>query len=486
MGEPIILNKPDTGKYAKLRSTENLSDYISCLKEFKQDIAILVAAKRGIGQFVNNIIADKWKELGFTAELLQNKSSSYIAVMKNGTVTFEKNENGKDCNYSEDNYNITSTFSGNAEFIKIAIGELNYAINCDGLNFVVVDTVTGNIEDTVCFETGKNNMPCCRLSPDLAVQCSEATNEEKYGFIVEKLRKELNLIPDKRVVVRYFNNLGDFYSLCATTEYTEKELNIELILLSIYDRESDIAGFFSHNNFKIKLYKLTRYENEIVTPIYTNSKHNNIFYKWDNKKIGTYTKNLGDDFYKAVKKPIFDPIDEQNYIRKFGIIPGKTVFVIPFSNAIEPIPVYFWNFCAELFKMIGLSVIFNVPKDKERLFCAKSVYVPIKDSIGFADLCGYVFGMRCGFFDVISSSSAQMTIFSTKFFAPLDKVFNIKNDDNRIRTIFIDKGDYDYKKTMPFNIISALFDTFNIGMKENIKNIIRYVPSYYNLSLKPQ
>jgi hypothetical protein len=149
---------------------------------------------------------------------------------------------------------------------------------------------------------------------------------------------------------------------------------------------------------------------------------------------------------------------------------------VPLSTYVKPLPIYFWNFCAEIFKFIGYDVLFNVPDDMANLYNGKNCYVPFKDAVGLADLCGNIFAMRTGFVDFISTTKANMTIFSSQPFLPLDKVYHIDNSDSRIKTIYFD-SDLDFESFNPIRFITEHTDSILSGFKyqletrENSNNI---------------
>ena len=73
-------------------------------------------------------------------------------------------------------------------------------------------------------------------------------------------------------------------------------------------------------------------------------------------------------------------------------------------------------------------------------------FVPYCDLVNFVNLCGYSFGIRSGFYDFVSSSTADMTIFSTKIYSPINERFEIAGAENRIRTFYLDEQDLFFDK----------------------------------------
>ncbi len=136
--------------------------------------------------------------------------------------------------------------------------------------------------------------------------------------------------------------------------------------------------------------------------------------------------------------PVMPRQRDEALIEKYGIVPGKTMFIIPESNCIEPYPDYFWSMCASIFTAIGYKVLINTQKSTIE---GEKIFPHLSEIKQLADLCGNVFAMRTGLVDVISTTKANMAIISTTPFAPIDEVYAISNDDHRIKTFYMETYD---------------------------------------------
>ncbi len=146
--------------------------------------------------------------------------------------------------------------------------------------------------------------------------------------------------------------------------------------------------------------------------------------------------NVLDAHYRAA--PVMPRQRDEALIEKYGIAPGKTMLIIPESNCIKPYPDYFWSMCASIFGAIGYKVLINTQKSTIE---GEKIFPHLSEIKQLADLCGNVFAMRTGLIDVISTTTANMAIISTKSFPPIDELYEIANDDNRIRTFYMEEYD---------------------------------------------
>lgn len=198
--------------------------------------------------------------------------------------------------------------------------------------------------------------------------------------------------------------------------------------------------------------------------------YKNYFVFWDSEHEFTkYTQNRKEQFGEGLREPHVKEIDEEFYMSTYGIVPGKTVLVVPHSNAVQSFPNWFWNCAIDIFKAIGYKVVVNVAEKSASEFNATVALVPLSDAVGVANLCGMVFGVRTGFFDVISSAYAKMIIYSTKFYKPLDSLYNISNENNRIRTYFYADRDLFFYETSP---ICYIEQEYQKRLQEIRKNVI--------------
>ncbi len=119
------------------------------------------------------------------------------------------------------------------------------------------------------------------------------------------------------------------------------------------------------------------------------------------------------DVFENLTRPKFPVFDKELYIEKYKLIPGKTVFVIPQSNAHGTLPLYFWIMAIEIIKLMGYKVIVNASEGTTIYGDVTCCYPPLNDIVPFCNLCGTVFSIRTGLVEMIASeSSAKIFVFS--------------------------------------------------------------------------
>lgn len=292
----------------------------------------------------------------------------------------------------------------------------------------------------------------------------DLTNQNNEDVFI-RLINELHLERNKRMAVWYFFSLGDMYALCSSFRYAEERLKKEYIILYI-TRQEEILSWFDQSENKLKTYKITREEEVALRDLDLKKKYSDYFVSWEcgDNEFRALTCNTSPDFMGNSELPHFPQTDIKAKYKDY-IVPNKTVMILPEAQALASPPAFFWNFAAEIFRYMGYEVVFNADSSKEsKVYNGKCLLVPLGDVIPFANECGLVFGLRSGLFDVISSSTAQMIIFSTLNFTSLDKVYKISNDDNRIRTIYFRDNDPYFEHFYPIYCIKEYFkkDAFDL------------------------
>ena len=113
-------------------------------------------------------IIEKLKELGFlNAEtLLEKEYHSFIGAIGIEEQPIELYGGDEaiqyDANVDSRKISIESKTLNTGNESKIMIGNTNYSKNVRGLNFVVVDKTSGEVVDSVAFDTHVPEMPCYR------------------------------------------------------------------------------------------------------------------------------------------------------------------------------------------------------------------------------------------------------------------------------------------------------------------------------------
>ena len=284
--------------------------------------------------------------------------------------------------------------------------------------------------------------------------------------IYTKLINELKLEKNKRIAVDYSDHVGDFYSLCASVQYAEKKLNKQYIIIYCSDVQQEIIKWFSYDDYTIKAYRMAKEEyepfhNANLNSLASNEERTQYFVSFaaGDPEFRGLTRNISDCFpVEHLRKPHIETQEDISEKYSSLISPQKTVFIIPDARYVASLPVWFWNQAAQFFKYLGYKVVFNADSQKSNIYNGECVYIPLSEIVGFANECGFVFGVRTGLFDLLSASTAQMIIFSTKRYKPLDEVFHIPNGDNRIRTIFYEDRDPYFKRTEALSFAERYYE----------------------------
>lgn len=152
-----------------LQNTKVLKEYLSELEQLDlNNYAFFISVKDIQGYFLSKDIIDQIKKLGFENSdiLLEHEYHSFIGVagLENGNVEIY---GGDEYIEYSDNLKgrkifITSSTLNTGNNSCIQIGTTNYSINQRGLNIVVTDKQTGEIVDSVCFDTHVPEFTCYR------------------------------------------------------------------------------------------------------------------------------------------------------------------------------------------------------------------------------------------------------------------------------------------------------------------------------------
>lgn len=282
-----------------------------------------------------------------------------------------------------------------------------------------------------------------------------------------ELITELNLIKGKRMAVLYNDKGGDFYALLTALPYAESQLaGKEFILLYHSDKHAEMIKWFEDDSYSIKSHRISKddfnliYKAEYsVRELYKDSV---ITWGCGDEKFIEMTNHSSSKYPRDLKRPVFPRVD---IIKKYGNIikPHNSILIIPESNAVKPLPIYFYNFAAEIFRYMGLKVIFNVDPKNSNMYNGECLLVPLSEVVNFANECGYIFSNRTGLIDILCTSTAKMVILSTKYYKPIDQVYSISNEDERIKTIYYDSDPF-FQNMLPVNYVQDYFDKINEGL----------------------
>lgn len=156
-------------KEIELRQTTALDDYLSMLCEFGEGYNIYLGIRDIQGYAITEKETDRLADLGFeyTSELLEHEYHSYLGICKNGNKYFEAIGEGDNpshfAGYIDDTYvqmDGKTWQGGNLCSIKLGVAER--AKNYRGWNFVVENNQTGEVVDSVSFDTHVEEFTCYR------------------------------------------------------------------------------------------------------------------------------------------------------------------------------------------------------------------------------------------------------------------------------------------------------------------------------------
>ncbi len=107
--------------------------------------------------------------------------------------------------------------------------------------------------------------------------------------------------------------------------------------------------------------------------------------------------------------------DEEEEISKlfnqYGLVAGKTVVLSPYSNTLADLPDCFWVKIAKELQKRGYTVCTNSSgKTEPAIEGTEALFFPLNIARQFLDKAGWFIGVRSGFCDVISGSSAKKII----------------------------------------------------------------------------
>lgn len=108
--------------------------------------------------------------------------------------------------------------------------------------------------------------------------------------------------------------------------------------------------------------------------------------------------------------------DSSHYFRELGLREGKTVLIAPNANTVSKISDEYWKNIADELISKGFDVCTNCDRNSEPIEGTIGIFIPYSEVVDFLDRAGYFIGLRSGLCDIVSSTSAYMTvIYATEF-----------------------------------------------------------------------
>ena len=169
--EKIALLKNTNSALLKLSGFGNimfLTDIYEYLKELTNyNQYIFISVKDTLGFALNDKINKLLSDLKISYNLTNKHWHSFIAVIFNKNIIFEKLSNKyEDINYinnfNNHNIQIISSSFKSKNIASIKIDNYDYSINGRGLNIVIWDCNNNIVIDSVCFDTHLKTLQCKR------------------------------------------------------------------------------------------------------------------------------------------------------------------------------------------------------------------------------------------------------------------------------------------------------------------------------------
>lgn len=119
-----------------------------------------------------------------------------------------------------------------------------------------------------------------------------------------------------------------------------------------------------------------------------------------------------DDSVRPIHPAILECSDDiKKLFEEKQLIPGRTVVLSPYSNTLFDVPESFWISLAEKLRKKGYTVCTNCNGDKESAITGTvGIFVYLDKAPEFVEYAGNFIGIRSGFCDIISGTTANKAI----------------------------------------------------------------------------
>lgn len=150
---------------ALLQSETSFSAYLNMLQEHKDTWSIFITAS---DEFIEGLTSEDFQQLDdLGLQMIGDAAwrNSYIAVINNGTVEYEALSDRNQSYHTSTEYADVTLTSSNWYTVSnssIIINNTDYAANGGGLCFVIYDTETNAVLDSVIFNTYLDSKPATR------------------------------------------------------------------------------------------------------------------------------------------------------------------------------------------------------------------------------------------------------------------------------------------------------------------------------------
>lgn len=147
---------------------------------------------------------------------------------------------------------------------------------------------------------------------------------------------------------------------------------------------------------------------------------------WGLSIQNTFRLENGNSFHDIFKytvfgeceKKVYEPLFSNDYemaeklLERMHLIKGKTVILSPFANSFEEeLSLEWWEKLAQKIKQKGYTVVTNCGSEKEiEIKGTERLQLSYREFAPVAELCGYLVGIRSGFFDLMSGINCKKII----------------------------------------------------------------------------
>ena len=312
-----------------------------------------------------------------------------------------------------------------------------------------------------------------------------------YNNFAINLIKTYNLNGDNRIgLLCLNNNIGDNYFFVSALTIFQKLNKISILVFT--KKNSTVDKFASLHCLNDNIIHISDSEYRIICSASKNDIESFSKYIFNFNSITARNRFpdlctwLSSDIIKRnLTRMKLQRHNDEYYIDKYKIKPGKTAFIIPNSQYTGKIQSFFWDLICGILKLVDFQILINSENANIKEDSAdnpKYIYPILEDVIPICDLCGYVFSVRTGLVEMISAECKRKIYIFSKINSSITKTYpHIDNSDNHI-------VEYNVKKLEEFCLVKSVYNYFNKIKKplnENldiIKKSIFNPDSYYKPS----
>lgn len=251
-----------------------------------------------------------------------------------------------------------------------------------------------------------------------------------WGYMIGEsaIKRLMEQYPDTYMIITT-KSIGDQCQALAYAGEFKKLNNIDRIAYITLSNKNALLKYFKNEfDFSIEIgYRLYHailaflksdrgYDFQLKYPTiicayYTAHVRNNVFFKNPYIRLSNIIKAL---YHIPLNTYPCDITKSDNVewinslIEKGTIVRNKTVLMNPYAKSIIQTPIRFFEKSADYFRSKGYKVITSVVGEQKAIEGTEGIKFPLDNAIELADECGYVYGARSGFMDLVSFSKAKI------------------------------------------------------------------------------